>query len=434
MSITRVRDAGSWLRSEHLSRAACLGLFLVILLVAASRAPYVLGHGRFWAEEGVKHFRDAWTTSFPGDLLFVYPNARYYNLLPNVGTWIASEVPLRHAPLVTSWLSFGVIAWMIWVTLAWPSELLPNVGARVAAAVLLVVGTLAEPVVWLNTLHVQIYLAVIVLLLLFVRIEELGRVRYSAHLVTLAIAGLSGLYAAALAPLYCVRAFQERSRRRIMSAAVISSTALVQVVVVLGGESTEHVESVKATNPGFEELVRTILVWHFSAFAFGQDNARELMKRARGGSALTWLVVVVFTIGVIAFLVLLLRRAPRARVPLLLGGAFVLIEVLVQLGSFGEAGGRYAVLPIAILILLVVHGAATAPPGWLRTGAIAACGVVFVFGVLQFWTRQPARLRCDRCPEWDRQVEQWEADPDDPLVIWPYDDGERGRWRIELPP
>jgi hypothetical protein len=427
--LTRV---GAWLRSPRLTTPQWVAALAVVLVVALSRAPYLLLHGRFWAEEGTVHFAHSATSSFVDAIGFVYTNARYYNLFPNVATWIATEVPLERAPLVTAWMSFGVVALMVWIALAWPSDLLPNVGAKLAAVVLLVVGTLAEPEVWLNTLHVQVYLAIVALLLLFVRVHEIGRPRFVAGLAVLVVAGLTGLYAAAFAPLFVVRALLERTRRRFAWALAIVVPALVQVVVVLTREDTQHVESVKATNPGIEEAVRTILVWHVSGFAFGQDLVEDL-RYARAGTVLGWVALVLGGLVVVGVVALVCRLLPSAWVALLLVGAFVLIEALIQLGAFGEAGGRYVVLPIAILTLLTVYVAATARPGWLQYGAVALCGLVLLVGLSQFWTRQSARLRCIDCPEWDRPVERWQEDHDRPLVIWPYAGEVRGQWRIRLP-
>jgi hypothetical protein len=120
-------------------------------------------------------------------------------------------------------------------------------------------------------------------------------------------------------------------------------------------------------------------------------------------------------------------------VPLLLAGAFVIVEVLVQFGAFGAATDRYAVLPIAVLTLFTVYVAATARVDWVQWCALALSGLVLFVGLSQFWTRQSARLRCIDCPEWDQQVERWRQDHDRPLVIWPYAGEQRGRWRIHLP-
>src|SRR5215475_3533867 len=71
-----------------------------LFLVAISRAPYVLTHGRFYAEEGsiyYPHMRD-------GSIWFVAKSVGYIYGFLNGATWLAARVPIEHAPLVTAWL------------------------------------------------------------------------------------------------------------------------------------------------------------------------------------------------------------------------------------------------------------------------------------------------------------------------------------------
>ena len=78
------------------------GWFAVLTVVAATRAPHVLLNGRFWAEEGTIHFAHAFAEGGIGGLTFIDQRAGYLNIVPNVGTWLASLVPLSVAPLVTT--------------------------------------------------------------------------------------------------------------------------------------------------------------------------------------------------------------------------------------------------------------------------------------------------------------------------------------------
>src|SRR4051812_30962714 len=216
------------LRRERLGRPAVGCVFGALMVIAFSRSPYALLHGRFYGEEGRIYFAHMATGSF----WFVAQRVGYVYAFANIATWLASRVPLEQAPLVTAWLSFGLIAAIIWAALCLPSDLLTTAGARVAAATLLVVGPLALPELWLNATNAQSYLGILAILLLFVEVDRVARVTYVAIAALLVLAGLSGLYAAALAPLFVVRAVQDRSRRRILLAALISVCAVVQLVVV----------------------------------------------------------------------------------------------------------------------------------------------------------------------------------------------------------
>ena len=51
-----------------------------------------------------------------------------------------------------------------------------------------------------------------------------------------------------------------------------------------------------------------------------------------------------------------------------------------------------------------------------------------VFGLSNFWTYQPAILRCRGCPDWAQQVRQWQQGRSNRLESWPYP-----AWYIPLP-
>jgi hypothetical protein len=419
----------SWFRDERVPPKVAWAVLAGVVLVALARSPYLLFEGRFWAEEGSLHFQHMFDNASPGDLFFVQTRTGYYNAFANLSTWLASLAPILYAPLVTAWLSLGVLAMVAGVALFWPSELLPVAGAKIAAGVLLVVGTLAEPEVWLNTINAQTYLAVLTLLLLFTPVAELSRRRFGVSVAMLVLAGFSGLYSIALTPLFLVRAITERTRRRWVQAVTLGVVAVVQVVVFLVSRSSGELAETKVSVPGASELVRTVGGWHIGAFLLGPARVDSLMQSLEDGSWLAAAALALIAFAVVALLGLLLWRAPNVRVPLLLLGAFVLIELLVQLGSLEQATGRYVVLPIAILTLAAIHGAATCAHPRVAMVGVGLCVVVLIAGLSSFWTRQPTLLRCEDCPEWRVQVRAWEAGGSGRIDIWPYD---RGEWVVQL--
>ncbi len=401
-----------------------------------SRSPYVLTRGRFWAEEGSLHFAHMYTDSFPSDLLYVQTRTGYYNLFANAGTWLAANGPLAIAPLVTAWLSFGVIALLLWVALAWPSDLLPNAGAKLAAATLLLVGTLAHTEVWLNTINAQTYLGLLTVLLLFVRVDVLSTPRYVVAVAMVVLAGLSGLYSAALFPLFIIVALIDRSRRRWGLTIPLALAAVVQTGVVLSSGGSGQVAESKLAVPGLGEAFRNLAGSHLGGLLVGGRISRVVDDSAAGSTANTLaLVAVLIALG--ALIIVLLWRAPNRRVSWLLVGALLCTEVLVQVGALSaELVGRYTVVPIGILTLMLVYGVSSSWPERLdwssapsAVGA-AALALVLVVGVADFWRGNPRQLRCIDCPSWAEQVDRHDAG-DETLEIWPYDRDEP--WTMELP-
>lgn len=409
----------SWWTADRLPRPAGAAALAAVVLVAASRSPYLLTRGRFWAEEGSLHFAQAWAEAFPGELLYVQTRTGYFNLFANLSASFASHIPLSVAPLATAWLSLGVLVLLGWVVLFWPSDLFVNAGAKLTGAALLVVGTLAKPEVWLNTINAQTYLALLTVVLLFVRAEELSRLRYGVAIAALAVAGLSGLYSIALVPLFVWVAWRRREARLWGLAAPLLSAAVVQVLVFATARVSGEVAESKLSLPGAGELARSG-GGHLATVLLG-PRYDSLLSSAEDGSVAAAAVVVLAVLAVVAVLALLVWRAPDRTVPALLVAAFAITEVLVQLGSFdGAAVGRYSVVPVGILLLLLVHGVGAGWDSWPARVGAGALVVVVVAGLAQFWTHQPSYLRCRDCPEWADEVDRHDAGERE-LRIWPYD-------------
>jgi hypothetical protein len=392
-----------------------------LLLIAASRSPYLLLHGRFFAEEGTYYFAHM----KHGGFWYVARPVGYFLAFSNVATWSAAHVPLEQAPLVTVWLSLGVLAALVWAALWLPSELLPNAAGKIAAATLLVVGPLAIPVTWLNTANAQTYLGLLAVVLLFV---DVVRIRLGPLVVVaalLALAGLSGLYAAALAPLFVVRAVREGGRRRLALAGIMSVCLIVQLIIVQVSRSSGDLAQGRLTFRGFGVITRDVSSWHLGSFLFGTANAARL--HAHGNTFDGLALLGLFALVVAGVLAAVLATVPRPRVALLLIAAFVIEEFLILFGTRRGAGGRYVVVPVGILLLMSVHALAAARARWAAVVAGGLCLLALGSGVSEFWDRDPS-MQCVQCPEWDQQVQAWRGGAD-VLVIWPY----ARRWVVALP-
>ena len=397
--------------------------FLGLLTIAISRAPYPLLHGRFWAEEGGIYFAHAKLES----AWFVARHVGYIYAFCNASTWLATRVPLEQAPLVTAWLSLAVVAAIAWAALSLPSQLLPNAGTRIAAAALLVVGPLAVPVAWVNATNSQGYLGILALLFLFVDLRRIRRSTVVAIAALLALAGLSGLYAAILSPLFVVRAVREPTRRQKLLAAVISFCALAQLVVVLNSSASGNLAAGRGSFRGLGVMTRDVAAGHLSTFLFGASITNRL--HAHAFTTIGLLGFALFGVVVAVVLAFVLAFVPRAEVAFLLVAAFALVEGLILFGTRGTTSGRYAVVPIAILILIVVYG--TTGRNRLSAGvATSLCLVTLVAGTSAFWKRDPT-YSCTNCPRWSHEVRAWESGATNQLTIWPY--GGKLRWFVTLP-
>jgi hypothetical protein len=401
-----------------------VGVLALLLVVATSRSPYPLFHGRFFAEEGsiyYPHMRD-------GSIWFVARSVGYIYGFLNGATWLAARVPIEQAPLVTAWLSLALVIGVAWAALALPSTLLPNAGAKLAAALLLVVGPVAVPVVWVNATNAQVYLGVLAVLFVFVDVPRLGRWQFGIVVALLALAGISGLYAAVLAPLFVALAFRDRIPRRFVLAGVTCVCAVAQLVVIAHSHASVDLAQGRGSFRGFGAITRDVAAWHFGSFLFGNSIATSLFRYAHNLLRIAAIGLVAFLVGVV--LAFALAAVPRRRVAALLVAVFVLEEILVLFGTRRGAGGRYAVVPVAVLVLAAIHVMTTARNHAAIGVAATLCAITFVAGIGSFWTSQPSKLRCIDCPVWHDQVRAWQEGRTAYLRIWPYADGVR--WAVHL--
>jgi hypothetical protein len=75
-------------------RTTRIVLYAALMVAAFTRAPYLLLHGRFYAEEGSLHFPHM--VEHPGlkSLLYVQTRTGYWNFFCDVATWVAAKAPL----------------------------------------------------------------------------------------------------------------------------------------------------------------------------------------------------------------------------------------------------------------------------------------------------------------------------------------------------
>lgn len=415
-------------RVDRIGTRAWFGLFA---LLAFLRSPHIFLEGRFWAEEGSVHFAHAYTEGGLAGLTFVDQRAGYLNLVPNVGTWLATLVPLSAAPLVTAWLSYVLLLFMLWITLAWSSELLPSKPSQLAAAGLLLFGPAAHPEVWLNTINIQTYLGIVAIILLFVRLDDLSPAGFGVSTAVLLIAALSGLYTVVLTPLFLLRAYRARTRRSIVHAAAVCGATAFQAVVVLVSRTSGSLEESKLVLPGLRELVATVAGLHTAPVFLGRQESAALATNMLSNSG-PWLWTVLLVGGLVVAIIALAVRESSVGILVLLGGAWVLTEILVQLGAWGIADGRYTVVPLAIASLLLAHGVGIAATPLGRGFALGVVAIALVAGAAEYWTDGRIALSCVDCPDWQEEIDQWESDPTDDLQIWPYPPWPYSPWYVEL--
>ena len=421
-------------------------LLAIYSLLIALRSPWLLIHGRLWAEEGFIYFVAAWSGNVCLDLLAAHQG--YYSLFPNAVSVLTARVfPLPFAALVTTWCAFLVQIAAGYLVVQ--CESFASVKAKILAlGVLLLTAPSFE--VWLNTTNSQFYFVVCVAIIFISRPD---RLRLQRNLV-LAIAALTGPVTTFLVPFFLARAYFAKIKGAWQQASVLTTCALLQIVVVLRNmhSGARHVVfqpsglapeflvnyiTMPFLGRAIETVVSALILNQSRHLAAAHVNGANLISTLLNHHLpLTppflaiWGVLDILFIAVLAWVTE--DKSDRSSWWLLTMAVWLAIASMSgSLGGTYSIAERYA-FPSAVLmgfsLLLTAFRATTGKTR--RTAAKCLLAIFLLSGSLDYFY-YPRWMAYERPagPDWYIQARQWEHDPAQKLSIWP-----RAIRLITLPP
>jgi hypothetical protein len=412
-------DTGSDRTTNWAAGVRVLLVVLFIILVVV-RIPAILAGGRFWAEEGVVYFFEAWYQPWFDALVWIHTG--YLNIVASSAALLALHIaPLEHAPLVTNIVAlvFQILPAVIIATSRIP-WLDPWPAFAAALIILLIPANGAE--VWLNSITSQFHLTLCVALILAADIRGgwIGVLRA----MILVVAPLAGPVSGTLAPLFLLRAGLERSRARLVQTVLLSVPVLVQAAIVV-----THPEPARSFGIGLPFLLAVIGVQDVILPFLGTAQtliigAADAHSFEKGGIPFLPILAAIFGIGVLGLA--LWRWGDRAALWLFAGGCTLAVAcfsfALTGSHLLIWLGGRY---PFASTVLLSLSLLGLATAGTLRQRMIPTVLVVLLIytGSRQYFDLPPSFTHG---ANWKDEVAAWRRDPAYKLHMWP-----RG-WTPEL--
>lgn len=405
--------------------AAALGPLLLALAAATVvlRVPGLVVEPRFWAEEARVYFVHALGAG-PIEALLA-PHQGYYSLVPNLATWLATLVPLETAPAVTTAVALAIQVLPAVIAATSPAPWADGLVRRAAAVLaVLLVGAAGE--LHATTTNSQFHLALAAgLVYLDFAAGPTGRRRH-ALLAILLLAGLTGVQATLLAPVFAWRWWRQRGTADGAAALVLGLCLVLQAAVVLTALA-EADRFVAGPNLGrmlgraAERLVKGLLVYPVA----GGLGPKTLEL------PLGWALAAVGGIGVAAAAVAqaaILRSGPGRD----LQAAAWLVAAVSFAGSRRMAGGdRYLALPAALVVLAMLALAFDRRHG--RAVRLAAGLAVAAAILVNAWLYLPrtAEAYDPAWPIWRDEVAAWRAgERAEPRIHPQWADG---IWTVPLP-
>jgi len=413
-AIQRLPGAGA-ARTIALSRRARMGLVVLTgLAVLALRRPGALTHPVLWAEDGTIFLRQALTQSFPSTL--VTPYADDLHLVPRLIAGLAVRLPFAWIPL--SFTVASLVAATLAVTPALSDRLdwlIPSTWGRVALfAALILLPSVDEVAGNIDSLQWYFGITLVLLALSSDPRTRWGRV---AEIVSVTVLGLTAPFCVPAVPVFWGRALRLRSRHSLEFAATLTAVAAVQGILVTTSHGSGGVQA------GMPSAGAFVSVWgrNLGGLAVLGTGVLHEMRAAGLGRAI-WLV----SGGFLALVALCLERLPRAAVLTLAmvaaaGSATLRLRSDLVLLEQPGPGGRYYVLPLALIAIVTVAALARAlrhasmPQPGVRVLLAAMPATLLMQGTL-LNAKLPARAdidwsRTSRCVQQHRTCEV-RLDPD----------------------
>ena len=415
---------------DNLKYMKFLFLFSFIIL-SFYRSPFIFLNGRFLAEEATSHFVFALQNNFFENLIYYDEIAGYYNLVPNLFTWISTNLKIENAPLATVYGSFLFIILLPYFCLFRDSILLDTEKKKIIGSFILFLSPPFVAEIWLNTINSQVYLCLISILILFMINLTVRQKIFNNILIF--VSGLSGIYTCSLLPFFYLKYLSERNKYNLTNLIILVFTNIIQLFLIIKSKLNNTLVESSLTFEINQDLFVGLIYNFFTKPVMARqlthfiwDNFSFLIN-----NNYYLLTLIIITIILIFFFInfnKILSYYKKDKLLLYLTGIFVIISLIVITGSLNnQVGGRYAVIPGTVLLLIYLHLSSILKNLYLRISFLALITISLLTGFYEF--RPPTEnvkhqylkyLDCISCPIWSEEVKKWRKDQSYVIGIWPY--------------
>lgn len=387
-------------------RAAFLALLFAGVLFW--RSPGLLLGPRLWAEEG-RHYYAALQGA---DFLSVFELVvrGNFQLLANAIAWCATLVPARYAAYVTTYASLlfaaalAALVGVLSMQQRWPLWL---GGAIVAVLALLPQGY----EIYLTATNVQWVCSACMLVLAVIDAQDWKSPQRGAAYAFAAVAGLTGVCSAMLAPVFLARRWLARSPAHFRIGLILTGCAMLQIAVILG---RPHPDRAFPLSP----LILTLPLALQSVLSplLGAGAVDDLIGLAGGRTFPSAWLAAIYVAAIIpaAFAVGAAWHASKDKVlALTLAGSWLGVSLINVIGSLGDptslisgtGASRYFFVGAACFVLLL-GTVASAGQSWRRRMAAVLLVTMLAVGIAQIYVGEwkegivrgePWQATVDRC-------------------------------------
>jgi len=401
--------------------------FLLALLFY--RSPFIFLNGRFMAEEGSVFFKYAYLNNFFDTLFFIDFLSGYMNLWANISAIISNLFPLKFSPLVSNYLSLIPKLLIIIYIFYKKNIFIDNFYYQIIFILIIFISPLNVPEIWMNSINSQIFFAVIVFFLIFLKYDKSKYDIVDSSILT--IAGLTGVYSCIFFPIYLLKFIYYKTKQDFLNFIILSISAFFQLAIVVYSKFSNSLYEGKLHAINSELIINFVYNILVKSF-LGTDLTKYIYYNFLNKIDLIFLsIVIIFLLVAILFFNLNslkninLKKKKYQENKLILITilyAFISTSFLVLIGGTGDyVGGRYAALPSFYFLVFFIFIHKLSKKNFLKYLSLFFLTSSIFFGSISFKNNDYSHyLECNGCPNWFDEVKKFNQDNTYLMKIWPY--------------
>lgn len=367
-----------------------LGAMLIAAALIVSRRPDALFNPQFWAEDGLYYAQAYNNGAFPATVI---PIAGYVLIIPRLVAIFAMLFPVSAGPLIFN--LFGLLLQVLPVGLLFSGRfdrIIPSRLAQALIAVLYVaIPNSYEINVTLTNSQWHVALAAFMIVIADPPRRQWAKV---ADFVFILLAGLTGPFCVALAPILALRWLQLRTPRLAYMFVLNLATALVQFVVLMSVGTQDRPSGPLGAN--LLTLLRLLAGQIVVGATMGQHVYNYIFQSNIWAS--NKVVVVVAAIGLALFVLALVEGTSELRLLIVFGLTIFGLSLRSPLTGHANhvpawelmlapgLGVRYEYFAMLAFLVSIVWLMCGTRHTSLRSFGVAALLATFVIGIPLDWT------------------------------------------------
>ena len=395
-------------------------LFIIIILLAFFKSPFIFLNGRFVAEEGSHWFYNSYLNGPISGLFQILPENGYFNLWPNIASIFATFVPLEFSPYITVYFAFLVKIYLFSFIIFQNSIFLKTNFEKFIVALIVLVSPPMVAEVWLNTLTSQVYFTLIVLMIFFQ--TNTNNFYSKSSSAVLFISTLSSITSCIFAPFFLVKYIKEKNKLNFLNLVSILVGSFIQtcIFIFIKINNLESIGESYRYNISLEKIISFLYNAVYKSF-LGRDLTQNIyfgIENFLHFNLIIFLSLIIFLL----FIIIFFKKVTNNKVILYLIIFFIIQSFLAIYAAKGiQVQGRYALIPAILLIFIVLKLREIDNSIVKYISSILIAFSIFT-GLYEYKhnNKYPHFLTCINCPIWKEEVKKWRKDNSYDLKIWDY--------------